>query len=193
MSPDHGVPLTAAAARDRALVERARAGDTGAFEELYGLHRERIMALALRFTGHRDDASDVVQEAFAYLVRKLPELDLTAQLSTFLYPVVKHLAADARRRAGRHSSEEAALDATIADAQGAPAQDDPRAHLAAALRALPEPQREALLLRFADGLSVEDAAAALGVPPGTVKSRVHHALRALRADERTRGYFEDQP
>jgi RNA polymerase sigma-70 factor (ECF subfamily) len=65
-----------------------------------------------------------------------------------------------------------------------------RAGLAGVLAQLPEPQREVLLLRFVDGFSLEEIAGALHVPPGTVKSRLHHALAALRRDPLTKKFFE---
>jgi RNA polymerase sigma-70 factor (ECF subfamily) len=62
--------------------------------------------------------------------------------------------------------------------------------LAGVLSVLPAPQREVLLMRFVDDMELSEIAAALSIPHGTVKSRLHHALRTLRADERTRRYFE---
>ena len=55
---------------------------------------------------------------------------------------------------------------------------------------LPAAQREVLIMRFVDGLSLADIAAALSIPQGTVKSRLHHAIKTLRDDPRTRSYFE---
>lgn len=159
------------------LVARARDGDRAAFDELYDAHRDWVYALAWRFTGEAEDAADVLQETFLYLVRKLPGLELTARLTTLLYPVVKHLAADARRRRGRGVEDDEALASAAAPAVES---DD----LADIVRGLPEPQREVVLLRFADGLSVAEVAELLDVPEGTVKSRLHHAVRALREDPR---------
>ena len=66
-----------------------------------------------------------------------------------------------------------------------------KAELSAALAILPEEQRETLLMRFLDDMSLDDIAEALEIPPGTVKSRIHNALAKLRADPRTCRYFED--
>ena len=63
--------------------------------------------------------------------------------------------------------------------------------LAAVLAALPPGQREALLMRFVDGMTLTEIAAALRIPCGTVKSRMHNALQTLRQDDRARRYFED--
>jgi RNA polymerase sigma-70 factor (ECF subfamily) len=155
-----------------------------AFEALYRRHRDWVVRLARRFTGSEHDALDVLQETFAYLLRKLPGLRLTARMTTFLYPVVRHLSIDALRRRRRHAPAEALPDAP----DPAEPQAD-REELAAVLAALPEPQREAVLMRYVDGMSLAEIAEALDVPLGTVKSRLHNALRALREDPRTRRYF----
>jgi len=176
------------AERDRRWIEEIRRGDERAFEELYHEHREWVFRLALRLTGRHADALDVLQECFAYPLRKLPVLDLRVGLRTFLYPAVQHLSANARQRAGRAHADEEALERAPARDPGAGTERD---QLAAALRRLPEAQREVLLMRFVDGLLLEEIAAALDIPLGTVKSRMHHALAALRADEAVRAYFED--
>ena len=170
---------------DEGLVARANAGDEEAFAILYRRHREWVLALATRFTGEGNLAQDVVQEAFLWLLGKFPGLELRGRLTTLLYPVVKHLALRARERAGRYGRAlEDAPEATVeGEAQGT------RAALEAALRILPEPQREVLLMRYADDLSPAEIALALGIPEGTAKSRLHAAVAALRADPRTRGHF----
>lgn len=86
---------------DAALVARAGKGDHAAFEVLYRRHRDFVYRLALRFTGEHALALDATQEVFLYLCRKLPGLTLTARLTTFLYPAVKHCALTAKRKAQR--------------------------------------------------------------------------------------------
>jgi RNA polymerase sigma-70 factor (ECF subfamily) len=66
--------------------------DARDFDALYHRYRDWVAALAMRFTRNHDDAMDVVQETFTYLFRKLPELKLRAQMKSFLYPAVKHVA-----------------------------------------------------------------------------------------------------
>ena len=173
------------ARRDEELIAAANAGDPRAFEALYRRHRDWVASLALRFTGDPDLALDVLQETFVYLVRKLPSLRLTARMSTFLYPAVKNLSIAARRKRGRFSGDEDALLAVPASETPG----NPRTDLAQALSILPETQRETLLMRFVDDMSLEEIASALDIPLGTVKSRLHNALEALRADGRTRKYF----
>jgi len=140
----------------------------------------------MRFTGNRDDALDVLQETFAYLLKKFPGFELSARMTTFLYPAVRHLSATARRRRLRVAADDTADDpVSPAVSQST---DAVRAELAAVMRELSEDHREVVLMRFVDDMTLEEIAAALGIPVGTVKSRLHHALERLRRDARTRAY-----
>ena len=170
---------------DEALVDAANRGDEGAFEALYYRYRDWVVRLAYRFTGTHEDALDVLQDTFAYLLGKFPGFRLTASMTTFLYPVVKHLSIRARRKRRRYVS----ADEILNEAQAPDAPVRTREELGAVLRVLPDPQREVLLMRFVDDMSLREVAEALNVPLGTVKSRLHNALRTLRNDERTRRYF----
>ncbi len=173
---------------DAALIEAARSGDARAFETLYYRHRDWVVRVAYRYAGNRDDALEALQDAFAYVARKLPNLHLTASMTTFLYPVVKHCALTAARKTRRHSSNVEVPEPATGDAAGSGAGS--REDLAAALAGLTAEQRETLLMRYVDGMPLRDVAAALGVPVGTVKSRIHNALQSLRDDPRARRYFE---
>ena len=175
---------------DDELVAAANAGDSAAFEALYYRYRDWAVALAWRFVGDRDEALDVAQDAFLYLLRKFPGFRLTARMTTFLYPVVKNLALQQRRKAARYR-----LDPDVDEADPrtfVPHADESqqRSELAAVMATLPEPQREAVLMRFVDDMSLAEIAAALSIPVGTVKSRLHNALAALRRDPRTRAFFD---
>jgi RNA polymerase sigma-70 factor (ECF subfamily) len=173
---------------DVELVAALNAGDVSAFNALYYRHRDWVARLAVRFTGHDDDALDVLQETFAYLLRKFPGFRLTCAMTTFLYPVVKHLSLAARRKRLRLSGDETALEAAPARDVAGPG--SARAELAAVLASLPETHREVLLMRFVDGLALEEIAQAMDIPLGTVKSRIHNAMGALRKDPRVRSYFD---
>jgi RNA polymerase sigma-70 factor, ECF subfamily len=174
---------------DAALVAAINGGDSAAFEVLYFRHRDWVVGLAYRFTGDSDAALDVMQETFLYLLRKFPGFRLTANLKTFLYPAVRNLSISARRKTARYQATPAELE----QLEHTPAPTSPGAEAAdlqVVLAALPEEQREVLLLRFVDGLSLAEIAAAMGIPLGTVKSRLHNALQTLRQDERTRAFFD---
>lgn len=172
---------------DLELVAALNAGDVSAFDALYYRYRDWVVRLAARFAGHEDDALDVLQETFAYVLRKFPGFQLTASMTTFLYPVVKHLALAARRKRLRMAGEEALRNA--APSGNDPEPFGPRAELAAVLAGLPDAHREVLLMRFVDGLALEEISVALDIPLGTVKSRIHNATAALRKDPRVRNYF----
>ncbi len=75
---------------DRALVRQAARGDERALELLYLRHRDWAFGVAWRLTGSRDDAADVLQDAFADLCRRLPSFRLTSSMRAWLYPVIKH-------------------------------------------------------------------------------------------------------
>lgn len=175
---------------DRELAAAINAGDMGAFDVLYHRYRDWAFGLAWRFCGDESDAADTVQEVFIYLAGKFPGLELTAAFTTFLYPAVKHTALAIRRKRRRAASLPDDLD------PAAPVPDPPaettRAQLADVLANLSEAHREVLLMRFVDDMSLEEIAAALAIPTGTVKSRLHHAIRDLRDDPRLRRYFADE-
>src|ERR1035441_4929873 len=140
---------TAASRSDNELVAAINSGDAAAFEVLYFRHRDWVAGLAYRFTGDSDAALDVMQETFLYLLRKFPEFRLTANLKTFLYPAVRHLAIAARHKTARYQATAAEMEqlelAPAPPVAGAGTDD-----LQIVLAALPEEQREVLLLRFVD-------------------------------------------
>jgi RNA polymerase sigma-70 factor (ECF subfamily) len=174
---------------DQELIDSANQGDPRAFEALYYRYRDWVYRLAWRFTGSRDQALDVLQETFLYLLKKFPGFKLTCSMTTFLYPVVKHVSLAMRRKAGRTISEDGAL-AEMPAPQTTNGRDS-HSELAAVLSVLAEEQREVLLMRFVDDMTLEEIADALNIPVSTVKSRLYRGLEALRQDARTRDYFLD--
>ena len=170
---------------DRELIDAINRGDPDAFEALYHRHRDWVYRLAWRFTGNRHDALDVVQEAFVYLLGKCPGFELTASMTTFLYPAVKHIALNVRRRKSPELVDEEVLVQIPADSS----EPSNRSELAAVLKTLPPEQCEVVLMRFLDDLPLGEIAVALAIPLNTVKSRVYNALQKLRDDPRTREYF----
>jgi len=178
---------------DEELVDVCNRGDAenaaAAFEALYRRHRDFVLRVARRFTHDRELALDALQDTFSYLLQKFPPagggLRLTARLQTLLYPVAKNSAITALRKARRIAgSGDAALDDIPAPPEG---DDTP---IDAALARLSAERREVLTLRFVDDLSLAEIAEALQVPLGTVKSRLHLAIKELREDARTRALFD---
>ena len=178
---------------DEELVAAANAGEAAAFEAIYGRYRDWTLRLAHRFTRDRDEALDVLQETFLYLLRRFPGFRLTARMTTFLYPVVKNIAVTRIRRLDRQrlsaTGMEGLPDPMPAAQYGDPSECCTAEDLAHVLAGLPEGQREVLLMRFVDDMTLEEIASALAIPVGTVKSRLHGAISHLRKDPRARRYF----
>jgi RNA polymerase sigma-70 factor (ECF subfamily) len=177
---------------DEELVAVCNDGDAleaaRAFEALYRRHRDFVLRVARRFTRDRELALDALQETFAYLLGKFPPagtgLTLTARLPTLLYPAAKNAAITAVRKARRLAGEgDAVLEELAAEP---PTEHEP---IDAALARLSPERREVLTLRFVDDLSLAEIAVALDVPLGTVKSRLHLALKELRDDPKIKDLF----
>lgn len=172
---------------DALLLAAFRRGNTDALGILYDRHARTVLAFALRFTGDRALAEDVVQDCFRDLIDRIDTFELKGELTSWFYVVAKRRALRLRELAGRGQGELDAEALAIPDA-GPAATDDLRRLLAH----LPAAQQEVLVLRFLDGWDLQSIAAALGIPLGTVKSRLHHALAALRDDPACRSYFDQE-
>lgn len=161
---------------DQELVIAIRRGDTSGFESLYHRHKEFVWRTALRMcNGDEHAALDVSQETFAWLLQRCRKrLTLSAKLSTFLYPAIRNIAHTRRRRTRRE------ILGDVPDQEG-PAPVQFSDELERLVAGLPDGQREVLLLRFVEDMSLLEIAASLEIPTGTVKSRLHHALATLRA------------
>lgn len=170
---------------DQALIDAAGAGEQAAFDVLYARHRQWVYRLAFRFTGHEEDAWDVHQETFLYLAGKIPGLHLRASLKTLLYTVVRSLAIRANKKRRRLVLGEELLAAIPAQESDQPADD-----LREVLGGLELASRQVLLMRYVDDLSLDEIAQVLGIPLGTVKSRLHHAHQKVRSSPRLCRYFD---
>ena len=172
---------------DRKLIKQVNNGDYVAFEKLYYRYRDWTYRLARRFTNDHETALDVIQETFTYLLRKLPGLELTASMTTFLYPVVKHICLNMKRK-NRDSRVEMEFFSDLA----APQEQDMNSsnELAQVLSGLEQEYREILLMRFVDDMSFEEISQAAGLSLSTIKSRFYSSLEKLRDDPRTKEYFE---
>jgi RNA polymerase sigma-70 factor (ECF subfamily) len=167
---------------DDLLVQRACAGRREAFEALAARWQERLWRHAFRLTGREDVAWDVLQESWMAIWRGLGRLREPGAFRRWAFTIVTRAAAERRRSApleeGRRATEAAELAAPAAEV------DDPRAdaiaHLRAALGLLPRERRVLLSLFHLEGFEIWELALILGVPQGTVKSRLHHARRQLK-------------
>lgn len=159
------------AGSDEELVRAFRDGSDAALGLLYDRHHAWAVSVAFRFTRDRDEALDVLQDAFHYLLRRRATLEPGKPLRALLYTILKHRAIDR----GSRKKRPLALDFNPAAPQ-VPIKSD----ISLMLKDLNEGQREVVLLRFVDGLDLAAIATALEVPLGTVKSRLHGALEILR-------------
>lgn len=174
---------------DEELVRACNAGDARAFEVLYHRYKDWAVRVAYRFTGEREASLDVMQEAFMHLLTRFPGFVLNARLTSYLYVVIKHGALSRKRRDKRWGSGRAADEPSGGEISGG-GEADTASALTKAMEGLSEGHREVLLMRVVDEMSMQEIATALSVPVGTVKSRLHHALAALRENPATRAYFE---
>ena len=161
-------------ARDRALLAAHVAGDGDAFGTLVAAHRDRLWAVALRTLGDREEAADALQDALLSAYRAAGSYRGDAKVTTWLHRIVVNACLDrVRRRQARPTVPMPEQDSGSEPAARGDALDarETALEIEAALAELPVEQRAALLLVDVHGMPVDEAAAVLGVPPGTVKSR----------------------
>lgn len=165
---------------DPALVAAAKAGDVSAFETLVRRHSRAVYAHAARFFGDPSTSEDVTQEVFVKVYRSLDGFDGQSRFSTWLYRIARNTCLDEVRAGNRRPIPVDPLDST---AIGADFSDSVvlSAAIEHAMRGLAPEDRDALSAVTLFGLSYEEAGEALGIPAGTVKSRVFRARRALTA------------
>jgi RNA polymerase sigma-70 factor (ECF subfamily) len=171
----HGVDEDRRAA-DVELAIRAVACDELAFVEIIRRYDADLRRLAFRLLGERDAMDDVLQEAYLKAFASIHRFRGQASLRTWLYRIVYNVCLDQLRRRRRHPVSPLAADASGESGE----QADLRLSLAEALAALVPEERAAVLLVDAEGLSYEEAAAVIGVPAGTIASRLSRARAALR-------------
>jgi len=162
------------------LVERARSGDSAAFADLAATVVDRLHAVAILILRDPSLAEDAVQEALVRCWRQLPKLRDPEHFDAWLYRILMRTTADeigTRRR----------FTATIRVLRAEPGLPDRTSEVAdrdeveQAFQRLSAEHRSVVVLRHYGGLSLPDTAKALGIPPGTAKSRYHYAMAALRA------------
>jgi RNA polymerase sigma-70 factor, ECF subfamily len=176
-----------AAAEEAGLLARLAAGERDEpLAELYARYGSRLYGLGLRLLGDRSLAEELVQETFVRLWRSAARFDADrGTVRTFVFTLARRAAIDLRRRrawrplAARVEPAPVADDVFEAVVVGLDVRD--------ALVALSPKHAEVLRLAYDDGLTQGQIASRLGVPLGTVKTRVYHALRALRAELEERG------
>jgi RNA polymerase sigma-70 factor (ECF subfamily) len=172
---------------DEELLASHLRGDRDAFGQLVGRHERRVYGICLRMLGHREDAQDAAQEAFLSALRRASSFRQEAAFSTWLYRIAVNAATDQARRRGRaRTTPLEPEDVGVPDP--VPGHGDPGDAVAtavtvqAALTRVPGEFRAAVVLCDLLRLPYAEAAAILGVPVGTVKSRVYRGRLALAGE-----------
>lgn len=157
------------------LVLRAQAGDSESLAQLVDLWQPRLWPFARVLTGDDESAWDVIQETWLAVIRNLKHLQEPARFQSWVFRIVRNKAADRVR----HNVQERKALASQAQ-QAADARVAPREDLRDLLGALPEQDACLLALHYLENVSCEEMATILGVPTGTIKSRLHAARGRLR-------------
>src|SRR4051812_23988219 len=163
----------------RDIVEAAQRGSHEAFEVLATSVADRLFAIAYLILRDRPRAEEAVQDALVHAWRELPQLRDPDRIQAWLHRLVVNACADAGRQQRRWSNEVRVLRSEPATEDDAASLAD-RDQLERGFRRLKPDQRAVVVLQFYVGLSVPEIAEALGIPAGTVKSRLHYATLALR-------------
>ncbi|MEZ5465338.1 MAG: RNA polymerase sigma factor [Lysobacteraceae bacterium] len=169
---------------DLPLVIAIGNGDAAAAARLVDRHARRLQAFAWRMLGDREEAEDVVQESFLRLWKHARRWKPgAARFSTWLFQVAANLCRDRLRRRRGHDADAIERLADDAPSTGEQLQQDERDdEVRRAIRALPDRQREALLLSHYDGMGNPEAAAVMGISVEAVESLLARARRKLRGE-----------
>ena len=175
--PDRGEP-------DEDLVRRYLSGDAGAFSTLVERHERRMYNLALRMTGREEDARDATQDAFLTALRKLSSFRGEAAFTTWMHRVTVNACYDLLRKRQRAPLLDRGQDERERGPEPPPSPDhaassDLSIDVQRALMQVPEDFRTVMILHDVQDLPYEQVAAIVGVPVGTVKSRLHTARKRL--------------
>lgn len=178
---------------DAELIRRARAGEAQALDDLVQRHYRNVFNLAFRLSNNYDDAQDIVSEAFVRVHNALPTFRGEANFTTWLYRIVKNVFLDERKkqRIRSHSSleemvelEDSSVTRQVEDPKPGPgwlAERRERSDIVQeAVMSLPKNQRLMIGLYHFQNLSYEEIADIMGLPIGTVKSRLNRARLALK-------------
>ncbi|MGE0321094.1 MAG: sigma-70 family RNA polymerase sigma factor [Polyangiaceae bacterium] len=185
-------------ASERKFIERLRAHDERAFNELVELYKNRVFALVFRMLGRRDEAEDMTQEVFVQVFKAIGQFRGDSKLSTWIYRIAVNLCKNrVKYMARRHSDRQAELEpmaerAPLSNAKGVTFGDVARPdHMVEGFQMevivklcigeIETEFREVLVLRDVEDLTYEEIAEITGLPVGTVKSRIHRARAMLKA------------
>lgn len=182
-----GVEGPASDAEDQSLLRQAGSGDGRAFHQLVDRHGARLYRLAVSLVGSAADAEDVLQETFAGAFRGLKGFEARSSVKTWLTRILFTQAAKWRRDHQRRPTEPIEPHETKAVTASRAGSVEAKIDLHVAMEQLSVEHRQVLVLREIDGMAYEEMAQVLGVPRGTIESRLHRARAELR--ERLKDYL----
>jgi RNA polymerase sigma-70 factor, ECF subfamily len=165
---------------DKELLEKVGAGDGSAFGELMDRHADRLFRLAVSLVGNTADAEDVVQETLAGAFRGAKKFEGRSSVKTWLTRIALTQAARWQRDQRRRRDKRRVATESMQVDEGPRARIDAKIDLTAALQRLTSEHREVLVLREFEMLPYEEMATLLGVPVGTIESRLFRARRELK-------------
>jgi RNA polymerase sigma-70 factor (ECF subfamily) len=160
---------------DPQVIAAARRGDVRAFEVIVRRYQHPIWRLCFHLTGERVSAEDATQEAFLKIYRYLPRYRMQSRFSTWLFAIARNCAIDELRRRARRDTLGRRVSRDV-ELEKDPSEDF---EVRQALAGLPLELRESVVWIDVLGTTYDEAAAALGIPIGTLKSRVHRARHLL--------------
>ncbi|TCP57861.1 RNA polymerase sigma (SigW) subunit [Tumebacillus sp. BK434] len=178
---------------EQRIVKRAQKGDRLAFAELVELYKDKLFNLGYRMLGNPQEAEDIAQEAFLRAYAHLNKYNANHKFSTWIYRIATNLCIDRIRK----KKADYSLDAEVDGIEGGdmysrlkapgdtPEQEavrnEARQEVQAAIEALPDNYRTAVILKYMHDLSLQEISEILEVPVSTVKTRIHRGREALRA------------
>jgi len=164
---------------DELLVMRCQEGNRESFDLLVRRWQRPLWRYARRLTGSNDAAWDVMQEVWIAILKQIRKLSDPAWFPAWAYRIVRNKCADHGRKASRQRQLADAM-AQQQEPHDDPPREGPGDAVKEALRELPPDKQELLTLKYGQDLSILEIAVVLGIPAGTVKSRLHHAREQMR-------------
>ncbi len=179
-----------AALSSASVIERAKAGEPAAFEQLVDSYQRKVLSTAWRMLGNREDARDAAQEVFLRVHKYLGGFRSDQDFAPWLYRVIVNVCRDHMRKRGSHykfasfesEREDGSLEALVSDedVEANAIRSQQRAMIGAALDMLSTKERAALVLRDLEGLSTEEVAQVLGSSQTTVRSQISSARAKIK-------------
>lgn len=168
---------------DEVLARRVQQGDRGALDRLVRRYLRAIHAVIASYLAERADIEDAVQETFLRALDRITGYEPARPFAPWLYQIARNVARDRLAASARRRTEPlpgGGLEESAPGPEVVTERAEIRRAVDAAIRELPEQQRTAFRLHDVDGYTTNEAARIMGLSPGTIRSHVHHARRALR-------------